>query len=178
MDPYVGEIRLFAGKYAPEGWLFCNGQTLPVQQYMVLFTIIGTTYGGDGRNDFALPNMQGQAPMHQGAGPGLTPRRIGQSVGVNTVTLSMDQLPAHSHLAQGSSVIPDGVEDPTNAIWCSEPTPPNRPKPYTDNTANLVSMNPLALNAQGGNAPHNNMQPYHGLNFIICYDGIFPVKGD
>jgi len=173
MDPYVGEIRLFAGNFAPRGWALCNGQLLPVAQNPALFSILGTQYGGDGKTTFALPNLQGRAPMGQGAGPGLTSYPVGASVGSSTVALLSNQLPAHTHQPQGTSAFAGGVQDPTNKIWGSElPSAASKAYAATPNSP----MNPLALEATGGSQPHNNMQPYLTLNYIIALQCVFPPR--
>jgi len=172
MDQFVGEIRLFAGNFAPKDWAFCNGQLLPISQNTALFSILGTMYGGDGKTTFALPNLQGTAPMGQGQGPGLTNRVQGSKVGTSTVTLLTNQIPAHTHTPNASTAIAN-LPDPTNNVWGSEL--PSGQKPYAA-TAN-TPMNPLALSVTGGTQPHNNTQPYLALNFIIALYGIFPPRG-
>lgn len=175
MDPYVGEIRLFAGNYAPIGWALCDGSIMSIQQHSVLFAVIGNQYGGDGHTTFALPNLLGKAPMGQGTGPGLTPRALAAEVGEKTQTLTLDQIPHHTHTPNGTSVSSNAtaLSDPTNSIWGSEGiTAPF--KPYSSN-AN-VYMNALALDSVGGDAAHNNMQPFLSLNFIIALEGVFPPK--
>lgn len=173
MDPYVGEIRLFAGNYAPVGWALCNGQIISIQQNPALYAVIGNIYGGDGRTTFALPDMQGMAPMGQGNGPGLTPRNIGVQVGESTEMLTIQQIPSHTHVPNGSSATASSVADPTNNIWGSEnPAVPLKPYTATPN----VQMNALALSPAGGGQAHNNMQPYLTLSFIIALEGVFPPK--
>lgn len=173
MDPYVGEIRLFSGNYAPVGWALCNGQIMNIQQNPVLFSIIGNSYGGDGRTTFALPDLQGMAPMGQGAGSGLTPRSIGTSLGASTQTLTINEIPNHTHVPNGSSATAASQADPSNKVWGSESDAAvNKPYAATPN----VSMNTLALNSAGGSQAHNNMQPFLALNFIIALEGVFPPK--
>ncbi len=175
MDPYIGEIRLFTGNFAPKGWALCDGSTMYVQQNPILFSVIGNRYGGDGRTTYALPNLQGTVPVGQGAGPGLTPRSVGETFGNATETLTIDQIPNHSHVPQASSVFNAGKNDPANNIWGAEPAnPPILPKPYASNPD--VDMNVEALSATGGGQPHNNMQPYLTLSFIIALEGIYPQK--
>jgi len=174
MDPYVGEIRLFAGNYAPRGWALCDGSIMHVQQNPALFAVIGNQYGGDGQTTFALPNLQGKAPMGQGAGPGLTPRAIATAVGEKTQTLTLDQIPSHTHVPNASNATSGGVDDPANAVWGARTNVPASNRAYSA-TAN-TDMNPLALSAIGGGQPHNNMQPYLVLNFIIALEGVFPPK--
>ncbi len=173
MDPYLGEIRIFAGNYAPSDWAFCDGRELSVVQNNALFSIIGITYGGDGKTTFKLPDLRGCAPMHFGNGPNLTPRTIAQSIGLITVTLNETQMPIHNHTAQGSSVVAGGIDNPTNAIWGSESA--LSAKPYV-NVKNAVAMKADIVKPQGGNQPHNNMQPFVAMNFIICLEGIYPPK--
>lgn len=174
MDPYIGEIRLFAGNYAPRGWALCNGALLPISSNTVLFSIIGIQYGGNGTTNFALPDLRGRAPLHQGAGPGLTERTIGETGGESSVTLLETEIPSHTHVPNGTTAATSGVADPTNAIWGSESV--LGAKPYIASSSSLVSMSPLALGAAGGSQPHNNMQPFLGLNFIIALDGVFPPR--
>ena len=174
MDPYIGEIRIFAGDYAPIGWAICDGSMMSIRQNQTLYAVIGNTYGGDFREDqFALPNLLGKAPMGQGSGPGLTPRRIGAKVGETTQTLGMDQIPYHSHVPRGSSATGGSVADPSNAVWSNETVFSGRA--YGANAS--VEMNQQALSLSGGNQSHNNMQPFLALNFIIALEGVFPPKG-
>lgn len=176
MDSYVGEVRIFAGLYAPNDWADCNGQLLSIMQYQVLFAVIGTTYGGDGRSTFALPNLNGRVPLHQGTGPGLTQRVVGQMGGSAAVTLDQSQMPAHTHLPQALDN-QGSLTDPTGAVWAK--TPKNlRTKadtPAYDATPS-APMNAQALGTSGGGQPHNNMQPYLPMRFIICLNGIFPSR--
>lgn len=174
-DCFIGEIRIFAGNYAPRGWALCNGQLLPLTQNTALYSLLGTTYGGDGKSTFALPNLQGRAPLHPGTGPGLTQRTLGQAGGSPTVSLLESHLPAHTHTPMG-----DGnggtasTGEPTNNVWGSA-TSRGGASMYTDNGARLP-MSPYALDPAGGSLPHNNMQPYLGLNFIIALQGVFPQR--
>jgi microcystin-dependent protein len=172
MDPYVGEIRLFSGNFAPRGWALCDGTELPVAGNGALFSVIGSLYGGDGKTTFKLPNLSGMAPMHQGQGLGLTPRVIAKSGGEPTVTLTEGQMPAHTHIPQGTKTTAGGGEDPTNAVWASESAIGKKPYGNPPN----VAMHPQALSVQGGNQAHNNMQPYLPLTFIIALEGVFPPK--
>jgi microcystin-dependent protein len=170
-EPFVAEIRIFAGNFAPRGWAFCNGQLLPVSQNTALFSLIGTTYGGDGRSTTALPNLKGRAPMHPGRGPGLTSRRLGQRGGVEMVSLSEAQMPNHTHTLM------------------SQPTPGNRPtpdktsfartigaSPYHAADSNLVSFADAAVQQTGGSQAHNNLQPFLTLTFIIALVGLYPSR--
>lgn len=178
-DAYIGEIRIFAGNFAPKGWALCNGQLMSIAQNTALFSILGVQYGGDGKTTFALPNLMGSAPMGQGAGQGLTPRTVGQMVGSQTVTLLTTEIPAHNHVPQA---INDAgtVKDPTNSYW-SQSKPEGRPgREQQINLYNAtpdVQMSPVALNVAGGSQPHNNMQPFLAQNFIICLQGEFPSRG-
>lgn len=176
MDPYVGEVRIFTGNYPPRGWADCNGQIMSVQQNQILFTVIGATYGGDGRTTFALPNLNGRVPMHQGTGPGLTPRQVGEQGGEAAVTLLENQMPAHSHTPQALDN-QGKLSDPTGAVWTKTPKSV-RPVLDTNGFAPTptVPMSPLALSAAGGSQPHNNMQPYLPLRFIIALEGVYPPK--
>lgn len=170
MDPYVGEIRLFAGSYAPMDWAFCYGQQLNISQYSALYSIIGNTFGGDGRTFFHLPDLRGKAPMHQGQGPGLTQRDYAESGGSETVTLLETEIPNHSHTVNAASA---GTQSsPTDGVWAN----PGRRSTPLYAPAPTVASNPLALGAAGGSQPHNNMQPHVGMNYIICLQGIYPPK--
>ncbi len=171
MEPYIGEIRIFAGNFAPKDWAFCNGQLLSIAQNTALFSILGVTYGGDGKNTFALPDLRGRAPMQQGAGPGLTPRGLGQIGGEAYTMLTVNEMPSHQHIAnskQGRGIVADS-QNPSNAIWAGGPTIYNNSS--IDNT-----MLPIAIAPTGNSAPHNNMQPYLGINFIIALKGIYPQR--
>ncbi|WP_127589100.1 phage tail protein [Paenibacillus koleovorans] len=172
MDPYIGEIRVFAGDYAPAGWALCNGDILPIQTNQALFTIIGNAYGGDGRTNFALPNLMGQAAMHQGTGPGLTPRPFAVSGGTTGVTVLIDQMANHDHALNSQTTA--NSESAVNTIWANAPGGKFSKMVYS-HTAE-TQMNPLIVNAVGGNQSHNNMQPYIAMNFIIALEGVYPVK--
>ncbi|WP_100405647.1 phage tail protein [Bacillus solitudinis] len=172
MDPFVGEIRLFAGNYAPRDWAFCEGQLLAISQNTALFSILGTTYGGDGKTTFALPDLRGRTSMHQGQGTGLTPRVLGAAGGETTVTLNQAEIPSHNHSANSNST--SNQQDTIGAVWASVPSGKGSQPAYTDLSPN-TTMNPQALQPTGGNVGHNNMQPYVGLNFIIALYGIYPA---
>ena len=171
-DPFVAEIRIFPFNFAPKGWAFCNGQLLPISQNTALFSLLGTTYGGDGKSNFALPNLQGSAPLFWGQGPGLSLYDIGQTGGVDTVTLLQTEMPAHAHQASGASG--NGPTSPVNNTWGigAGRTPPPA---YVNGSPN-VTMAPSTVAVTGGNLPHNNMQPYLTLNFCITLQGIFPAR--
>ena len=170
-QPFIAEIRIFAGNFAPRGWAFCNGQLLPIVQNTALFSLIGTIYGGDGRTTTALPNLRARAPMHPGSGPGLTTRRLGENGGAQTVTLTESQMPAHSHAFRAADET--GEDRPAVDRALARSTGGNL---YQTNAANLVSLHPDALAADGGGQAHNNEQPSLTLNFIIALVGIFPSR--
>lgn len=165
-DQFIGEVRLFPGDFAPQGWAFCDGQLLQISQNTALFAVLGTTYGGDGRTTFGLPNIQGRAPMHPGNGPGLTPRRLAETGGVETVTLSDSQMPSHTHQLVGDGNDGDSTNPQNNYIGTGNQlfNPP----------AALGAMESQSLPDAGGGQPHNNMHPYLTLNFIIALEGDFP----
>jgi microcystin-dependent protein len=172
-NPFVAEIRIFPFNFAPTGWAFCNGQLMPISQNTALFSLLGTTYGGDGKSTFALPNLQGSVPMQQGQGPGLSLRDLGETGGEPSVTLIQTEMPAHSH--QASAASDSGPTSPANNTWGT--LPGRTPPPLYFNTANgpnVVMGN--ALSVAGGNLPHNNMQPYLALNFCIALQGVFPAR--
>ncbi len=168
-EPFVAEIRIFAGNFAIRGWAFCNGQSLPISQNTALFSLLLTNYGGDGESNFHLPNLQGRAPMHQGSGPGLTPRQLGESGGSSTVTLNMNQMPNHNHTMQANAS-PASTAAPSTTTALARSVGGNAYAPSPD-----ITLTPDALpDAAGGNQPHNNLQPYLTLNFIIALQGVFP----
>jgi microcystin-dependent protein len=174
-EPFIGEIRIVGFTFAPRGWALCNGQLLSIAQNTALFSLLGTTYGGNGTSTFALPDLQGRFPMHFGTGPGLTPRTQGEVSGTETVTLLTTQMPAHTHLAT--------VTLRGNSGDASADTPqanvPARAEVYSAGAAN-VDLNASAATASvqtaGGDQPHTNMPPYLVLNFIIALEGIFPSR--
>ncbi|MEK4231364.1 phage tail protein [Solibacillus sp. FSL H8-0538] len=175
-EAYIGEIRIFTGKYAPKGWALCDGQLLSITQNTALYTILGKKFGGDGETNFALPNLQGKTPLHQGTGTGLTPRGFAEDGGTATTTLIHTEIPAHTHYPNSKNS--PNNDSPENTIWSdTNTTPKNGVLAYVESAPN-TTMNPLALQAVGGSQPHNNMQPYLALNFIICINGgEYPVKG-
>jgi len=160
-DPYIGEIRMFGGNFAPNGWLFCQGQVLSISDYDTLFNLIGTTYGGDGQQTFALPNLASRIPVHMGSG-----FVLGQVGGVETVTLNTNQLPVHTHQPIGSTA--STVVSPNGAYWA------NYVNQEYSSQAPATAMAPNALSLSGGNQPHENMPPYLAINFIISLYGIYP----
>jgi microcystin-dependent protein len=162
--PYIGEIRLFAGNFAPVGWLFCDGTTLPISQYDVLFNLIGTTYGGDGQTTFALPDLRGRVPLHQ-ASSGYT---LGQQGGVETVTLIAQQMPQHTHTLQATNTTGTQGNPGGNLLANSQ-----GPQPYIQENPD-GNLNGQAISSSGGSQPHENMQSFLCINFIIATEGIFP----
>lgn len=167
-NPYLGQVVMFGGRYAPTGYALCNGQLLLISQNSALFSIIGTTYGGDGTQNFALPNLQGASPLHPGTGAGLTPRTFGEAGGSVNVTLTTAQLPSHTHLAEGVAAV--GTQQaPTNGVWAEI-----RGLPYAPTPNSPMSQN--AISPAGGNQPHNNMPPYQVVTFIIALTGLFPSR--
>ncbi|RJX38722.1 phage tail protein [Paenibacillus pinisoli] len=176
MDPYVGEIRIFAGNYPPAGWALCNGQEIRIEQNPALFSVIGFQYGGDGKTNFKLPNLMGQAAMGTGQGPGLTPRTIGEQAGTQSVTLTQNQMPMHTHVPQAVNQ-PGTASNPANQYWAETAAigrPPVQLSLYGQQPN--VQMLPTALSVQGGSQPHNNMQPFLAMNFIIALEGVYPPK--
>ncbi|MGO9269719.1 MAG: phage tail protein [Terriglobia bacterium] len=173
-NPFVAEIRIFPFNFPPTGWAFCNGQLMPISQNTALFSLLGTTYGGDGKSNFALPNLQGSAPMHPGQGPGLSLHDLGETGGSDTVTLLQTEMPSHSHGAQCDSGTAT-QESPANGMWAGAAGGRTPPPYYSDVTPN-AQMSPLATSVAGGNLPHNNMQPYLTLNFCIALQGVYPPR--
>jgi microcystin-dependent protein len=173
-DPFVAEIRIFTGNFAPRGWAQCNGQLMAISQNTALFSLLGTTYGGDGKSTFALPNLQGSAPMQQGQGPGLSLRDLGELGGQTNVTLLQTEMPAHAHVVQAATG-GGGSSDPTNNAWASGAK--GLGDLYSPSGNNNVQMSPQAVSISGGSLPHNNMMPYLGLMFIIALQGVFPARG-
>jgi len=163
-QPYVGEIRMFAGNFAPVGWAFCSGQLLPISENPTLFQLIGTTYGGDGVNTFALPNLQSRVPMHVGSG-----FTLGQAAGSETVTLTVQQIPAHSHVPQASTTA-GSKPSPQSNVWAQSTA-----NQFT-NAAPSLTMATQAIGSAGGSQPHDNMLPFLVVNFIISLFGVFPSQ--
>ena len=172
MEQFIGEIRIFCGNFPPQNWAFCDGSLVPISQNTALFSILGTRYGGDGKTTFALPNMSGRTPIHQGAGPGLSDRTVGEEVGSENVTLLQSEMPAHNHVPQSQKTA-DSM-DPAGNIWADDSASSRLPRLYSPSAD--VTMNVQAIGVAGGNSPHNNMQPYLGLNFIIALEGVFPAR--
>jgi microcystin-dependent protein len=173
-DPFVAEIRIFPFNFPPKGWAFCNGQLLPISQNTALFSLLGTTYGGDGKSTFALPDLQGNAPMHPGQGPGLSLHDLGETGGSETVTLLQSEIPAHTHTMRAHNADQADAQNPSPNTSLAQSA---NGFAYQSNVVqNLVAMNPSALAPAGGNQPHNNLQPYLTLNFCVALQGIFPPR--
>lgn len=169
-DPFVAEIRIFPFNFAPPGWAWCDGQLLPLSQNTALFSLLGTTYGGNGQSTFALPDLQGRAPMHPGQGPGLSLHDLGEAGGEETVSLLESEIPAHSHGMTGTS--DTGATASPSAALLARPT---GALPYGA-ASSLTPLATEALPAAGGYQPHNNMQPYLTLYFCIALQGVFPPR--
>jgi microcystin-dependent protein len=173
-DPFVAEIRVFPFNFAPKGWAFCDGQILPISQNTALFSLLGTTYGGNGTSNFALPNMQGNAPMHPGQGPGLSLHDLGETGGSQAVTLLDSEMPAHAHTMRAHNGDPGDAQNPGPNTSLAQS---GQGSAYQTNTSsNLVALNPGILAPAGGDLPHNNMQPFLTLNYCIALQGIFPQR--
>ncbi len=173
-DPFVAEIRMFAGNFAPRNWAFCNGQILPISQNTALFSLIGTFYGGNGTSNFALPDLRGRSAMHWGNGPGLSSRVIGEVGGENSVTLLSSEMPLHSHSISGA-VIANSSPSATpasNTLFTN--SSPNQL--YGTVVGSPVPLAPQSITVVGGTQPHNNTQPYLAVSFIICTAGVFPAR--
>ncbi len=168
-EPFIGEIRLFAGNFAPLGWAFCAGQSLPIANNEALFTLIGTTYGGDGQQTFALPDLRGRVPMHQRQGPGLSPRVIGEQGGNETVTLQATQMPMHTHALHASTAAAS-LSSPSGAVLAATSVA------SYDAAAATAPMAAMAVGAAGNTQPHENMAPTVAINYIIALFGIFPSQ--
>jgi microcystin-dependent protein len=169
-DPYVGEIRLFGGSFAPAGWMFCQGQLLPISENDALFTLIGTTYGGDGQSTFALPDLQGRVPIHQGQGPGLSSYTMGEMAGVEAVTLTTFQIPAHAH----AFVATRSGGTSSNAIGNVLASSPNVTELIADTPSTTLPASSIGV--AGGSQPHDNMAPTIAISYIISLFGIFPTQ--
>jgi microcystin-dependent protein len=171
-DPFVAEIRMFPFNVPPTGWAFCDGQLMPISQNTALFSLLGTTYGGDGKSTFALPDMQGNAPMHPGQGPGLSLHDLGEMSGSDFVTLLTSEMPVHAHSLLGNNSIGDNPLPSGNALATYTPNA------YQSTTgSNLVQMAPQSLPIAGGSLPHNNLMPYLVVSFCIALQGVFPPRG-
>lgn len=168
-QPFIGEIRMFAGNFRPVGWEFCDGQLMPISENDALFTLIGTTYGGDGQETFALPNLQSRIPIHQGTGAGLTQRILGDTGGTESVTLTVNQIPSHTHPMLVSQAPGTGTAPANNVLASGSNVSIYRPATIPNQPMNALSVTPV-----GGSQPHENQQPYLVISFIISMFGIFP----
>jgi microcystin-dependent protein len=171
-DPFVAEIRIFPFNFAPKGWAFCDGQLLPLSQNTALFSLLGTTYGGNGKSNFALPDLQGSAPMHPGQGPGLSLHDLGEVGGEPFVTLIESEMPAHNHALRAQTIDQADVNVPTANSTFGKSSAGNLYQPSADTMLAFQALPPA-----GGSLPHNNMQPYLTLNFCIALQGVFPPRG-
>lgn len=170
-DPYIGEIRMFGGSFAPAGWMFCDGSLIPISENDALFTLIGTTYGGDGQETFALPNLQSRVPMHAGQGPGISNNyQLGEQAGVESVTLTTQQIPIHNH-AFLATLNPGATTNANPNLTADSPNVGL----YIEDVASSA-MNASAISPVGGSQPHDNMQPFLVVSFIISLFGIFPQQ--
>lgn len=167
MEAFIGQIVAFSGNFAPRNWMFCHGQTLSISSNTALFSILGTTYGGNGQTTFALPDLRGRTPIGAGSGTGLSPRELGARGGVETVALTANQLPAHTHSV---------LAKPSAETSTTETTPP-RALLGTSDTASAANVGGI-VSTSGASAPHENMPPYAAINYIICVAGIYPSRGD
>jgi microcystin-dependent protein len=178
-QPYVGEIRMFGGNFAPSDWAFCNGQSMPISQYQTLYTLIGTTYGGNGTTTFNLPNLQGQLAIGMGQGNGLSNYVIGQMGGTENVTLTTSTMPSHNHLLMASKTTAT-LSSPSNAVTGAPPTSPVAGTLYTlpgSPSPTMGTLNAQSMAVNSGNLPHPNMMPSLCVSFIISLNGIFPSQG-
>jgi microcystin-dependent protein len=177
MEEFIGIIKIFAGNFPPRGWAFCNGQIMSIAQNTALFSILGTTYGGNGQVTFALPDLRGRAPIGTGTGPGLSNFQLGEVGGVENVTLITNQIPAHNHTLN----VNDGdatVHKPTTAAVIAAPVDVNGDgvNDYLSTTTTNTTLSPNSIGITGGNLPHENRVPYLGVSYIICLEGIFPSR--
>jgi len=172
-EPFIGQINMFAGNFAPRGWAMCDGQLLPINQNTALFSILGTTYGGNGVTTFALPDLRGRVPMHPGQGPGLSPRFLGEVGGTEVESLTIAQMPAHDHPAIPNNRPADEVNPVANVPGRS----PDGTKIYRRSPdAAGGAMDPSFIGPTGGGQPHGNVQPFQSVTFIIALEGIFPSR--
>ena len=173
-DPFIAEIRMFGGNFAPRGWAFCNGQLISIAQNTALFSLLGTNFGGNGQTNFALPDLQGRAPMHPGNGAGLTPRGSGERGSERNLTLPSTEMPAHSHAISGAVIANSAPTGTPNVASLFTNSSPN--SLYANAVGTPVILAPQAISIAGGSQPHNNMQPYLAVSFIIAMQGIFPAR--
>ncbi|MBR7783426.1 phage tail protein [Undibacterium luofuense] len=173
-EPFIGEIRIFGGNYAPDGWLLCNGQSLPISGYEPLFALIGTTYGGDGVSTFNIPDLRGRLPVGMGSGPGLTPRQLGQQIGTDSVTLTNTNMPAHNHTISGTTNAATATTPSTNSTY-GVTTSTFYFVPDAAITESPFAGNVLS-NSNAGNLPHENRMPSVALSYMIATIGVYPTQ--
>jgi microcystin-dependent protein len=172
-DPFVAEIRIFPFNFAPKGWAFCQGQILPLSQNTALFSLLGTTYGGDGKSNFALPNLQGRVPMHPGQGPGLSLHDLGETGGSETVTILQSEMPQHVHVINSDDGRISGqISNPIGALLSKS----SGASPYNTGGNANQGLAAAMVSPIGGNQPHNNLQPYLTLNYCIALQGVYPPR--
>ena len=171
-ETFLGEIRPFAGTFAIQGWAFCDGSLLSIAQNSALFSLIGTTYGGDGQTTFALPDLRGRALVHQGTGPGLSPSVPGEMAGQETVTVTPGQMAGHTHTVGATTAAASTPTPGPSVVLAATPSG----SPIYDGTAAAIALAPNAVSASGGTQPHENRQPYLALSYIIALDGIYPTQ--
>lgn len=173
MEPFIAQIMLFGGNFAPRGWAFCDGQLLPIAQYSALFSLLGTIYGGDGRTTFALPDLRGRAPIHHGSGPGLQTYRQGEKGGIEQVTLLSTQMPNHTHSVTTGAAAPvgrgQGETNPTGAYWADNGS-------YSSQKNTLMAADAVVVGNTGGSQSHENRPPYLAVSYIIALEGIYPSR--
>jgi microcystin-dependent protein len=176
-EPFLGQIILFAGNFAPQGWAFCDGSLLSISQYTALFSILGTTYGGNGTTNFALPDLRGRAAVGLGQAPGLSNYSLGQQKGSETVALTAAEMPAHTHIL-GAQDANGNTHSPSGAFLARGEGPADKKSVnnYSTSTASPVTLNQASVQAAGGSQPHSNIQPVLGLNYIIALQGIYPSR--
>ncbi|RYZ21783.1 MAG: phage tail protein [Chitinophagaceae bacterium] len=179
MDPYIGEVRMFAGTFAPRGWMFCQGQILPIAQNTALFSILGTVYGGNGVNTFGLPNLCGRVPVGTGSNGNPSPKELGQMGGTETVTLTNQQMPMHNHSmlvanTNGDTIVP--AAGASLAVINTGGRNPEQHPAYLAEGSPSVPLNAASVQPQGGNQPHDNMMPYLAMNYIIAVEGVYPPR--
>ncbi|HEX2923342.1 MAG TPA: tail fiber protein [Chloroflexota bacterium] len=171
MDPFLAEIRIVPFNFAPAGWALCCGQLIPISQNTALFSLLGTTYGGDGQSNFALPDLQGRSPMHPGQGAGLSLHDLGESSGSDTVTLTSAEMPVHTHTLPQAVAAEGNQQGPSGNVWAQSRTSLYSPSSASDGTMNASAVGPV-----GSSQPHNNLPPYLVLNFVIALQGVFPQR--
>jgi microcystin-dependent protein len=179
MDEYIGIVKLFAGNFAPRGWMFCQGQLLSIAQYSALFAILGTTYGGNGQTTFALPDLRSRVPVGAGNGPGLPPVESGQMAGAASVTMTTAQLPMHTHAQMVSVQYGTGSPNNTQVLAIPQGTTADGANVTIEAfgpAGNVIPLSPASIGPTGNNQPLNTMPPYLGMNYIICLDGVFPPR--